>query len=305
VGDPRGQVPAFVTEAIARHAHQFGEYPAINGTRIGARRPLMAGSQAFRLPDADRSRHASAAAERHARGAVPGAVHRDAGKESRRAARDPDPQSVLSMLRGRGAGGGAEAVFVPAHAETEFPAGLRFASGVEMLERTAAVYHLLALQSRRRLRRRAYWRTLFALADRYDFTVFADECYADIYFDKPPLSALTARYAQTRRASRLLTFHSLSKRSGLPGLRSGIVAGDPKLIAKFRALRITPARRCPCRSWRRRRRRGATKPMSRPIARPMPNACAGRALSGQSRAFRCPMAAFSCGSMSAMARRRP
>src|SRR5208282_3711267 len=83
----------------------------------------------------------------------------------------------------------------------------------------------------------AYWRTLFSAADRYDFTVFADECYADIFYDKKPVGALTARYAQTGDITRLLTFHSLSKRSGLPGLRSGMVAGDAKLMAKFRALR--------------------------------------------------------------------
>ena len=64
--------------------------------------------------------------------------------------------------------------------------------------------------------------------------MFADECYADIYLDKPPVGALTARGAPFER---LLTFHSLSKRSGLPGLRSGIVAGDAKLMAKFRAFR--------------------------------------------------------------------
>jgi aspartate/methionine/tyrosine aminotransferase len=79
-----------------------------------------------------------------------------------------------------------------------------------------------------------HWRTLFALADKYDFTVFADECYADIYLEHEPLSALTARGAPFER---LLTFHSLSKRSGLPGLRSGIVAGEKKLIERFRQFR--------------------------------------------------------------------
>ena len=80
----------------------------------------------------------------------------------------------------------------------------------------------------------AYWQTLFALADAYDFTVFADECYADIYLDRPPLGALSVRRPPYER---LLSFHSLSKRSGLPGLRSGIVTGDPALMARFRAFR--------------------------------------------------------------------
>ncbi|HEY5348007.1 MAG TPA: aminotransferase class I/II-fold pyridoxal phosphate-dependent enzyme, partial [Rhizomicrobium sp.] len=82
-----------------------------------------------------------------------------------------------------------------------------------------------------------YWQKLFALADEHDFMIFADECYADIYFDEAPVCALPSRLAATGGFEKLLTFHSLSKRSGLPGLRSGIVAGCPKLIAKFRYLR--------------------------------------------------------------------
>jgi aspartate/methionine/tyrosine aminotransferase len=82
-----------------------------------------------------------------------------------------------------------------------------------------------------------YWRTLFDLMDRYDFTLFADECYADIYLDKQPLGAMTARYSQSGGLVQLLSFHSLSKRSALPGLRSGMVAGDPALLTRFRAFR--------------------------------------------------------------------
>jgi len=67
--------------------------------------------------------------------------------------------------------------------------------------------------------------------------VFADECYADIYLNDPPPGALTTRFAATGGFERLLSFHSLSKRSGMPGLRSGIVAGDPTLMATFRAFR--------------------------------------------------------------------
>jgi len=78
---------------------------------------------------------------------------------------------------------------------------------------------------------------LFALAEKFDFIVLADECYADIYFDRAPDCALPSRWKQAGNFRRLLTFHSLSKRSGLPGLRSGMVAGDENLIARFRAFR--------------------------------------------------------------------
>jgi aspartate/methionine/tyrosine aminotransferase len=75
--------------------------------------------------------------------------------------------------------------------------------------------------------------------------VFSDECYADIYFGKKPVGALTARYAMTGDFSRLLTFHSLSKRSNLPGLRCGFVAGDPDFLAAWMRFRNIAAPQVP------------------------------------------------------------
>ena len=73
------------------------------------------------------------------------------------------------------------------------------------------------------------WQRLFALSDRYGFVIAADECYSEIYFDEaqPPLGALQAAQ-QCGRAGypRLVVFSSLSKRSNVPGMRSGFVAGD-------------------------------------------------------------------------------
>jgi N-succinyldiaminopimelate aminotransferase len=77
------------------------------------------------------------------------------------------------------------------------------------------------------------WRTLFELSDRYGFVVASDECYSEIYFDTPPLGALEAARKLGRSYERLIVFSSLSKRSNAPGMRSGFVAGDPALIAKF------------------------------------------------------------------------
>ncbi len=80
------------------------------------------------------------------------------------------------------------------------------------------------------------WRELFALSDRYGFVVAADECYSEIYFDEanPPLGALDAAQQLGRSGfPRLVVFNSLSKRSNVPGLRSGYAAGDAKLLEKF------------------------------------------------------------------------
>jgi N-succinyldiaminopimelate aminotransferase len=80
------------------------------------------------------------------------------------------------------------------------------------------------------------WKQLFDLADRHRFAVAADECYSEIYFDeaRAPLGSLSAaRLLGRTDYARLMTFGSLSKRSSVPGLRSGYVAGDAELVRRF------------------------------------------------------------------------
>ncbi|MEQ6292411.1 succinyldiaminopimelate transaminase [Vogesella sp. GCM10023246] len=77
------------------------------------------------------------------------------------------------------------------------------------------------------------WRQLFALSDRYGFVIASDECYSEIYFDTPPLGGLEAARLLGRGHERLVMFTSLSKRSNAPGLRSGFVAGDARILEKF------------------------------------------------------------------------
>ena len=79
------------------------------------------------------------------------------------------------------------------------------------------------------------WKALFELSDRHGFVIAADECYSEIYFEegKPPLGALTAAQQLGRGFRNLIVFNSLSKRSNVPGLRSGMVAGDSGAIRKF------------------------------------------------------------------------
>ena len=80
------------------------------------------------------------------------------------------------------------------------------------------------------------WRRLFDLSDRYGFVIASDECYSEIYLDEhnPPMGALQAALRLGRSDFRnLVVFSSLSKRSNVPGLRSGFVAGDASVLAKF------------------------------------------------------------------------
>jgi N-succinyldiaminopimelate aminotransferase len=79
------------------------------------------------------------------------------------------------------------------------------------------------------------WQTLFEMSDRYGFVIASDECYSEIYFgDNKPLGALQAAQQLGRSDYRnLVVFSSLSKRSNVPGMRSGFVAGDAKVLEKF------------------------------------------------------------------------
>ena len=79
-----------------------------------------------------------------------------------------------------------------------------------------------------------HWKRLFELSDRHGFVIASDECYSEIYFDRPPLGALEAAHKLGRKGyERLVVFSSLSKRSNCPGMRSGFAAGDAALLKKF------------------------------------------------------------------------
>ena len=81
----------------------------------------------------------------------------------------------------------------------------------------------------------ADWKTLFELSDRYGFVIASDECYSEIYFrEEAPLGGLEASYKLGRTDYKnLVAFTSLSKRSNVPGMRSGFVAGDAQLLKQF------------------------------------------------------------------------
>jgi len=231
VGDPQSEVPAFVSETIARHADKFGVYPPINATREW--REAAAGWLARRFGASldPETELLPLNGTREGLFLAPFIVTPEMKAGARPAILLPNP--FYQCYAAAALACGAEPVFVPATASSGFLPD--FASLPKaLLERTVAAYLCSPSNPEGACASEAYWRTLFALADQYEFTLFADECYADIYLGKVPLGALSVRGAPYER---LLTFHSLSKRSGLPGLRSGMVAGDAALMAKFRALR--------------------------------------------------------------------
>ena len=110
---------------------------------------------------------------------------------------------------------------------------------VETLKRTQLIYVCSPGNPTGAVMNLAGWKALFELSDRYGFTIASDECYSEIYFDEaqPPLGALDAAKQLGRNGSnafeRLVVFSSLSKRSNVPGMRSGFVAGDPAIIKQY------------------------------------------------------------------------
>jgi len=106
---------------------------------------------------------------------------------------------------------------------------------VEVLKRTQLVYVCSPGNPSGKVMSLAQWQTIFDLSDQYGFVIAADECYSEIYFneDLPPLGALQAAQQLGRDYKNLVIFSSLSKRSNVPGMRSGFVAGDATIIEKF------------------------------------------------------------------------
>jgi N-succinyldiaminopimelate aminotransferase len=106
---------------------------------------------------------------------------------------------------------------------------------VDILNRTQLVYVCSPGNPSGKVMTLSQWKRLFDLSDQYGFVIAADECYSEIYFEEsnPPLGALQAAHQLGRDHKNLVVFSSLSKRSNVPGMRSGFVAGDEKIIEKF------------------------------------------------------------------------
>ena len=236
IGDPSGAVPDFVRAALNDSAASFGNYPAIHGTQDWRKAAGEWLNRRFALNGAiDPEKHVLPLnGTREGLFSVLFPFMPDSKAGGRPVVAMPNP--FYQCYAAGVLASGAEPLYVPALKENGF---LPDFSGLPQatLERLVAVYICSPSNPEGAVADEAYWKTLFNLAERHDFFVLADECYADIWFDQPPTCALPARLAQSGGFKNLLSFHSLSKRSGLPGLRSGMVAGCPGLIEKFRAFR--------------------------------------------------------------------
>ena len=144
------------------------------------------------------------------------------------------PNPFYQIYEGAAFLAGAEPYFLNTLPENDY--AMDFASvPVDVLNRTQLVYVCSPGNPAGKVMSLAQWKVIFDLSDQYDFVIAADECYSEIYFDEsqPPLGALQAAHQLNRSYKNLVVFSSLSKRSNVPGMRSGFVAGDEKIIEKF------------------------------------------------------------------------
>jgi N-succinyldiaminopimelate aminotransferase len=143
------------------------------------------------------------------------------------------PNPFYQIYEGAALLAGAEPAFLNTRPEGNY--ALDFAQlAEETWQRTQLIYVCSPGNPNGHVMPLAEWKTLFEMSDRYGFIIAADECYSEIYFDHPPLGALQAARQLGRDGYRnLVVFSSLSKRSNVPGLRSGFVAGDAKVLEKF------------------------------------------------------------------------
>ncbi len=254
LGEPQHAFPPFVIEEITRHAGLFGKYPPIIGT--AEFRAAAAGWLARRYGIAD-------------------AIGKDAGLDpdlqilpvngTREAlfnialvATPPEkrgqrpailmPNPFYQCYAAAALAAGAEPVYVAATRETGFMPDFE-ALPEELLARTAMIYFCSPANPQGAVASHDYLTQLIALARRHGIVLAIDECYADIYDREPPPGALQAALAagpgQGDPFADLIVFHSLSKRSSLPGLRSGFCAGGRALMTRFRNFRNIAAPQVP------------------------------------------------------------
>lgn len=234
IGEPKHAFPAWVTDEITKHAAGFNKYPPNDGSpELRAAIASWIGRRYGVEMDPDSEVMALNGTREGLYNAVI-ALCPPTKNGEKSAILMPNPFYQVYMI---GAiSGEADPIMVPATAETgHLP---DFASlPEEVLRRTTAAYLCSPANPQGVVASRDYWADLIALAEKYDFLIFADECYSEIYRDTPPTGALEVVKELGTDRNRVVIFHSLSKRSNLPGLRSGFAASGAETMRQIKQLR--------------------------------------------------------------------
>ena len=231
IGEPKHATPALIRDALVDNLAGLANYPTTAG--IPALRQAISGwlARRYNIPTPDAEKEiVPVNGSREALFAFAQAVIDD----SRPAPVVISPNPFYQIYEGAAFLAGAEPYFLNNLPENDFV--MDFDSVPEsVLQRTQLVYLCSPGNPTGKIMSLEQWKQVFELSDRYGFVIAADECYSEIYFDEaqPPLGTLEAAHKLGRDFTRLVVFSSLSKRSNVPGMRSGFVAGDAKILEKF------------------------------------------------------------------------
>jgi len=236
IGEPKHDFPGFVMDALNRHQADFRRYPPNQGTENWQAAVTGWLTWRFNLPaelvGPDHILPLNGTREglfQAAIALVP--THKDGAQP---AVLMPNP--FYQCYAAAALAAGAEPVFLPATAQTGFLPDLDAIP--DTVWRRASLFYLCSpANPQGAVASRAYLERLIGLCRSHDCVLALDECYSEIYFGEAPVGGLDAAFASTGTLDNLLVFHSLSKRSNLPGLRSGFAAGDPALVQKFMKVR--------------------------------------------------------------------
>jgi len=234
IGEPRHAFPAWITDVIAENAAGFGKYPPNEGAPelLGAIAGWVQRRYGVGLDVASQIMVLNGTREGLFNAAIALCPEVKNGRQP--VILTPNPFYQVYAVAALSVG--AEPVYVPATAATGFLpdyAGLP----VDVLDRTAIAYLCSPSNPQGAVASAEYWRDLIALAEKHDFRIFADECYSEIYRDTAPVGAIQIAQEMDADPDRVVIFHSLSKRSNLPGLRSGFVASGARTIGALKQLR--------------------------------------------------------------------
>jgi N-succinyldiaminopimelate aminotransferase len=238
VGEPRHQPPAFLHEIVSRNGTDWNRYPALVGTPEFLAACAAWLIRRYKLPpgmiDAS-TQIAPVAGTRE--GLFSAALLAISPAIDGRKPLALMPNPFYQVYYGASIFAGAEPVFLPATRETGFLPDLA-AIDPAILERTQLFYLCSPANPQGAVADLDYLKRAIGLARKYDFLLVVDECYGEIYTTaQPPSGALEAAAALGGSCDNVMVFHTLSKRSSAPGLRSGFAAGSPEAIGLFNRLR--------------------------------------------------------------------
>ncbi|MDD5405017.1 MAG: succinyldiaminopimelate transaminase [Sulfuricella sp.] len=232
IGEPKHATPAFITQTLTDHLAGLANYPTTQGSE--ALRQSIAGwvARRYKVPAPDIGRQVLPVnGSREALFAFAQAVI----DTTRTQAVVISPNPFYQIYEGTALLAGAVPHYLNTLPENGY--SMEFDQVPEdVWQHTQLVYVCSPGNPTGKVMDLAEWERLFELSDRYHFVIASDECYSEIYpdEDQPPLGGLEAAYRLGRHDyRRMVMFSSLSKRSNVPGMRSGFVAGDAEIIEKF------------------------------------------------------------------------